>query len=165
MQNHRGAGLIQSVFFAQRALCCFCIAGITVLVALEVFLRSAFFVTLGFAHEVSNYLLVAAAFFGFAVALADEKLFRIDLLSDRLPPRTREVVEFLFDVVSLVFALIVFWYLLQQVGSSFRSGARSATSLGLHLYIPQAMMPFGMLMVVFTLLVRIARRLPSRIEG
>ena len=159
-------GTVLSILFTfQRTICCLCIAIITILVAAEVVVRSSMNITLGFAHEVSNYLLVAAAFFGFAVALADEKLFRIDLISDRLPTSTRYWLELAFDLLSLLFAAIVFWYLLQSVGSSFRSGARSATSLGMPLYIPQAMMPFGMFMMMLTLAARIYGRLRPRAEA
>ena len=149
------SALLRRLSAIQRALCCLFIAAIAILVASEVIVRSAFAVTLGFAHEISNYLLVATAFLGFGVALADDRLFRIDMIHARLPVAPQRVLQLFFDVLSLAFSLVIAWYLARFVMSSFVSETRSSTSLGVRLFIPQATMPLGFAFVSLTLLVRI----------
>jgi len=146
----------RAVFLAQRAVGALFILLIVLLIAAEVFLRTAFSVTLGLAHEVSGYLLVGVAFIGFAIALADEKLFRIELLYASFRPRVRQIVQLVFDLVSLVFSLVLLRYLVAFVVSSYNGGYSSSTSLAAPLFVPQLAMPLGIALVSLSLLVRIA---------
>lgn len=146
---------LRAVFLVQRVLGALFILLIVILIATEVFLRTAFSITLGFAHEVSGYLLVGAAFVGFAIALADGKLFRIELIYTNLKPRPQVLLQLAFDTVSLVFSLVLLRYLVAFVISSHQGGYSSSTSLAAPLYLPQMAMPLGIALVCLSLSVRI----------
>jgi TRAP-type C4-dicarboxylate transport system permease small subunit len=123
----------------------------TAMVTLEVVVRSFLNSSLGFADEVAAYLLVALTFLGVSVSHHENAHFRVGLLYDRIPERTRRWVDLAWDVMALGFAAIVTYYLAQQVYQTFTRGIVSMTMRGLPLYLPQLLMPVGF--AIFTLVI------------
>ncbi len=147
---------LRPLFRAQRAIAGAFILAIVILVTIEVFLRSAFVYSLGFAHDVSGYLFVGASFLGFAVATADGRLFRIEFLIGNVSDTARRAMQFVFDLLSLTLTLIIDWHLVMFVISSFERDVREATALGTPLFVPQIMMPVGATLLAIVLAARLA---------
>ncbi len=61
----------------------------------------------------------------------------------RLSPRLRALSHLLFDMLSLLFCLVLLWQLTRFVLQSYRSGDVAPTLLATPLWIPQALMPIG----------------------
>jgi len=169
--------LASSVARANSSLCEAILVGLVLVVALEVVLRNTIGVSLQFMEEVSSYLLVLITFLAFSVSLRDGALFRVDVLSERLPVFTRNILQVVLDLVSIGIVVILLRATSLHVWSSFSRGTISPTELSLPLWIPQLAMPVGLIFVLLVLVagingvVRRVRRGPnvrnasSRMEG
>jgi len=134
------------------------IALLMLLVASEVVLRSLFGISLLRVDEYAGYIVVALVFLGIPYALHHDALLRVDLIFERLKGRRREAVALLFDLVSLLVTLVLGFYLTRMVITTFERGTFSSTPAMTPLWIPQAVMPIGILLIVIILLARIAGR-------
>lgn len=143
------------------------IAALVVLVASEVIARGLFNVSLMLADEYSGYIVVALVFLGIPYALFHDALLRVDFLFERLRGRKREVLALIFDIVSLAVTLVLGFYLTRMVITTFERGTFSSTPAMTPLWIPQAVMPLGILLIVVILLARLVKRvriLGGRVE-
>ena len=62
------------------------------------------------AHEITEMLMVSSLFFGIALAQAERRHVRVSVLVDRLPARTRLLLQLLADLsIAVLFALIA-WF-------------------------------------------------------
>ena len=59
----------------------------------------------------------------------------------RRTPRWQALSHLLFDVLSLLFCVVLLWQLTRFVAASYRSEDAASTLLGTPLWIPQALMP------------------------
>ncbi len=140
------------------------IAGMAVFVSLDALLRWLVNWSFLVIDELGGYAMLLLTFVGMAVALHRGALFRVEALIDHLHGRARQILQLAFDLASLGFAAILFWHLL---GLSMRSFAReitAATTLRTPLWIPQALMAAGVLLLVLVLVLQIvlgAQRLRS----
>lgn len=134
------------------------IAALVVLVASEVIARGLFNVSLMLADEYAGYIVVALVFLGIPYALFHDALLRVDFIFERLRGRKREVLALIFDLVSLAVTLILGFYLTRMVITTFERGTFSSTPAMTPLWIPQAVMPLGILLIVIILLARVAKR-------
>lgn len=134
------------------------IAALVVLVASEVIARGLFNVSLMLADEYSGYIVVALVFLGIPYALFHDALLRVDFLFERLRGRKREVLALIFDIVSLAVTLVLGFYLTRMVITTFERGTFSSTPAMTPLWIPQAVMPLGILLIVVILLARLVKR-------
>jgi TRAP-type C4-dicarboxylate transport system permease small subunit len=136
---------------ANGALCEAILVGLVVVVALEVVLRNTVGVSLQFMEEVSSYFLVLITFLAFSVSLRDGALFRVDVLWERLPVFTRNILQVVLDLVSIGIVVILLRATSLHVWSSFSRGTISPTELSLPLWIPQLAMPAGLIFVLLVL--------------
>jgi TRAP-type C4-dicarboxylate transport system permease small subunit len=125
------------------SLCAACILAIAVIVMYEVVVRTVFNAPTTWGQEVAVYLLLAAAFLGFAPTLAAGQHIRIDILSSRFGPRTQAVLECMFNLAIAAFAALVVWGGSEMLLQSFRFGRKSLTLLEVPVWIPQLLIPVG----------------------
>jgi TRAP-type C4-dicarboxylate transport system permease small subunit len=136
----------------------FLIAALVLLVAAEVVLRSGFNLSLLAADEYSGYIVVALVFLGIPYALFHDALLRVDFLFDRLRGKRKVVLSLIFDVVCLAITAVLGFYLTRMVVTTFERGTFSSTPAMTPLWIPQAVMPIGLLLTAIILVARIAGR-------
>lgn len=134
------------------------VAFLAAMVATEVIARSVFNISLMVADEYSGYIVVALVFLGIPYALFHDALLRVDFIFERLKGKGRIVAALLFDLVSLLVTCVLGWYLTRMVLTTFERGTFSSTPAMTPLWIPQAVMPLGILLIVIILLYRIAGR-------
>lgn len=120
---------------------------LTILVSLEVFLRSTFGYSLGFVEEVSGYLVASICLLGAAMAVRSNSLFQVEVISNKLPFLLRKNIEVIFAIVSIFICIVLAWKTFDLVSSSFYRGKFSPTVLRTPLWIPQAMLPIGFLVI------------------
>lgn len=126
------------------------------MIALEVFIRNAFSMSLEITDEYSGYLVVAIFFLGAAFSLREEALLRVDFLFKKLKPRLQLGLMIVFDILALIFSGIVTYELAKFTFSAWRQGVFAPTTVMTPLYLPELVMPIGMMLVCFVLISNIA---------
>jgi TRAP-type C4-dicarboxylate transport system permease small subunit len=92
--------------------------------------------------EMSQYALIAGGFLANAYALKYGNHFRVQVLHSALP-RLRRALDDLSLGVTLLFGVIIAYGGGMLVHYSYVNGVRSASILDIPLYVPQAMIPLG----------------------
>ena len=125
------------------------------IIVVEVLLRKFLHFSLDAADELGGYFLVAVAFFSLSVCQARGAFHRVELLQGCLSPRGRALLLLVFDLLSLIFILILVWQLGRLVRISWNSGETSMSSLLntylTPLWIPRLTMPIGAAVLCYTL--------------
>ncbi|TDR90364.1 TRAP transporter small permease subunit [Enterovirga rhinocerotis] len=132
---------------------------LTAFVTYDVALRTLAEPTL-WAGEVSVYLMLAIAFLGAGATQAVDGHFRVTFVRDMFPPRGRAVLDVISLLLALVFALIFTWGAYTLLSFSWMLDLRTSTILQVPLWIMQAcMFVGGILLSLATLrdLIRVAR--------
>ena len=80
------------------------------LVFTNVVLRYAFGFSIGWAEEVSRYLMISVAFLGAGLALRQGSLIAVDLLQDALPAAAARIVRTIIVVIAFAFLAVVIYY-------------------------------------------------------
>ena len=136
------------------ALCAALILAICAVVLYEIAARYLFHAPTIWAQEISVYLLLACAFFGFAPTMHAGEHIRIDLLVKRFGMRARSALELGTCLAIAAFAAIAAWGGYETVMQSLRFGRRSLTLLAVPSWIPQLVVPVGMLLLLAAALLR-----------
>ena len=135
------------------------------LITAEVAVRSLFNYSLQFTDELSGYLLVAVTFLGISISLKEGAVFRVDFLYRRLAARVRTALELVFQILSLIFAVLLDYQVIRLVVSSYERDVTAPTLLATPLYVPQIVMPVGVTMMVFLLFAGICEHLSGVIAA
>ena len=122
------------------------------LVVLEVLLRSTIGFSFGFVDELVSYLVVLTTFFGVCVTFRNNALFKVEMFYAKLSRASRRVLDVFHAVLSLGLCSILIYYAFFLISSSFRRGTFSQSKLETPLYIPQLIIPIGLIILVFFIL-------------
>ena len=109
------------------------------------------------ADEVSCYLLVGITFLGAAYTLNMGGHIHVETLVVRLKPKIRKRLEFITDVLSLAFLVVLVRQAYWLVKDSYVSNKISATLLRTPLYLPQLLLAIGLTWLCLQLLVHVLR--------
>jgi TRAP-type C4-dicarboxylate transport system permease small subunit len=128
-----------------RLLCEITLLVMVVFVGLDIFTRTLFNYSFEIADEVGGYMLIALTFFSLAVTQINDGFHRVEFLQDMLSERWRLISRIAFDLVTLVFAGILFWIFAKFVLNSWSAGNTSPTTLMMPLWLPQLPMALGLI--------------------
>jgi TRAP-type C4-dicarboxylate transport system permease small subunit len=131
------------------------VVAMTALVTVEVLGRDLFNRSTLVADEMSGYLLVALTFIGLAPTLRGGGFIRIDTYRARLGGGARLALELAIHLLALGYAVLLDWYLWRLALDAWRLGTTSIQVSRTPLWIPQACMALGGLLLVFDLLARL----------
>jgi TRAP-type C4-dicarboxylate transport system permease small subunit len=95
------------------------------------------------ADEFSGYLLVVITFMGAAYTLKTGGFTRMELVYNQFKGRGRWIIDLVFNLVSLVFLMILDYWLWVHIISNYRSDMASISILQTPLYIPKLFMGLG----------------------
>lgn len=119
--------------------------------------------------ELSGYILVLAATWGFAYTLRADAHVRIDVLLPYMSPPVRAAMDLLAQVLMALFACMFAWRTWLLVLDSWETGIRSSTYLLTPLWIPQAILSIGFSLLavtaVFTAVVIVVDRPVPEVGG
>ena len=132
------------------------VVGMMALVTFEVLLRTFANRSTLVADEMAGYLLVAMTFLGLAPSLRDGAFIRIDTYRDRLRGGARRLLDVALVTLALAYAITVDWYLWDLLAGTWRLGTTSIQVSRTPLWIPQAVMAVGGLLLILELLVEMA---------
>ena len=127
----------------------------TALVTVEVVSRDLFNLSTLIADEMSGYLLVALTLLGLAPTLRGGGFIRIDTYRARVRGGGRRALELAIHLLALGYAGLLDWYLWRLAADAWRLGTTSIQVSRTPLWIPQACMALGGLLLVFELLSRL----------
>ena len=122
------------------------------IVILEVVTRNMFGFSFEMSEELGGYIIVGISFLSLPVCQVYRSYHHVQFIQTRLSPRMQAMSHLLFDVLSLLFCAVLLWQLTRFVATSYRSEDVAPTLLGTPLWIPQALMPIGMLAATVSLL-------------
>ena len=105
-----------------------------------------------------GYLLVAMTFLSMSVAEAHGAFHRVELVQMRLSRSGRMISQIAFDLMSLAAAALVSWQLVRLTLNSWRAEDVAPTPLQTPLWLPQASMGLGMILLCLALLRTIAAK-------
>ena len=109
--------------------------------------------------EMSEYALIWAVFLGLAYTESISGHIRMELVVDRLRPRSRLLMESIFLVPALGFLAILAWYSGEQAATYF--DRVSATILRLWLFPSHMVIPIGSLFLFLRLVIRLIDNIGS----
>lgn len=121
----------------------------TLLITVEVVGRRVLNFTTLIADEFSGYLLVVITFMGAAYTLKAAGFTRMELVYNQFKTTGRWVLDFVFNLVSLAFLIILDYWLWDHIISNYRSGMASISILQTPLYIPKLFMGVGATLLLF----------------
>lgn len=115
------------------------IVGAAALVSIDVVTRNLFGTTIVESFELSIYAFAIAVTFGMAFTLITKAHIRIEVVYSFFPERVRAILDVLAVVTLSIAALVLVWFTGTTVYDTVAIGARSNTSLGIPMIIPQGL--------------------------
>lgn len=146
---------------------CLFMAFMTLAISLETVLRSFFRTTMEFTDEYSGYMVLATCALGVAYCREKNSMLTVDFLVNRLPPKVRAKVDFVYGLAALAFCLFLLYYITTFWLQTIERGLVAGTMQRTPLWIPQALMVFGfalLCLVIARKLVRPDAPAPSEID-
>jgi TRAP-type C4-dicarboxylate transport system permease small subunit len=134
---------------------------IVILIVAEIVLRALFNASTLVAAEFSGYFLVVVVVLGLGYTLQHNAHIRITLVWTRLPARWQKVVDIAVASTSVVITMYALVYSILMVVDTYSLGMREDSLVETPLWIPQTVIPVGLLMLLLQLVAFIFRRLRS----
>ena len=150
-----GASAIDAV---SEAVCSLFLLAMIVMIGAEAIARNVFGTSLQVTDEVGGYLLVALTFLSMSVAESHGAFHRVELVQMRLSPSFRIVSQIVFDLMALVASVLVSWQLIRLTLNSWHAEDVAPTPLATPLWLPQASMGLGMVLLCLALTRTIAAK-------
>jgi TRAP-type C4-dicarboxylate transport system permease small subunit len=122
------------------------------IVILEIVTRNLFGFSFEMSEELGGYIIVGISFLSLPVCQVYRSYHHVQFVQSRLSPRLQALSHLVFDALSLLFCFVLLWQLTRFVATSYRSEDVAPTLLGTPLWIPQALMPIGVLAATVSLL-------------
>jgi len=135
-----------------------CLLSALLLVTIAVVMRYVFNAPFHFTEEISGYLVIAIVFLGLADTYRARRHIRVDLVLIRLPQKVRSVLETSGHLFSLVFVLLFIWYTYQTALTSYQVGRVSFGIWQVPLYVPQLLIPIGLLTLAIQIIAHIIKK-------
>jgi TRAP-type C4-dicarboxylate transport system permease small subunit len=123
------------------------LVSLVLLVCAEIVARSFFSYSLKVMEELAGYLVVGLTLFGASLSLRSNSLFQVGFVLHALPAALQRVLNLLFQLISLGVCAVLIWQTGKLVLSSYARGNVAPTTLMTPLWIPQLLVPLGLLMI------------------
>ena len=133
-------------------ICEIAIVAMGAIVILEIVTRNFFGFSFEMSDELGGYIIVGITFLSLPVCQVYRSYHHVQFIQSRLSPRLQALSHLLFDVLSLLFCAVLLWQLTRFVLTTHRTEDVAPTLLATPLWIPQALMPIGMLAAMVSLL-------------
>lgn len=137
-----------------------CMLAIVALIVVEIVCRSFFNVSTFIADEYSGYLMVAAVMAGLGFTLETDSHIKITILLAKLGPETKRYFELAATLLATAITLFALYHAVLMVYDTFSYDMLADSISETPLYIPQILVPVGLLGLALQLLAQFVRRLP-----
>lgn len=115
---------------------------ITVLLTLNVIGRYCFGVSLKWAEECTNYIIIWITYLAGVVCLRKGMQISMDAVILQFSEAKQEVIKKVTNSVGLIFSLILFWYGLQLTVMAFSTGQVSPAMM-VPMWVPYSVLPLS----------------------
>lgn len=132
---------------------------IVILINAEIIVRSFFDSSTYIADEFSSYFLVAVVLLGLAYALKENAHIRVEVIRGRLPENGKRVFDIVGTLAGLVLTLFITYHSIIMVWDSYSLEITADSISETPLYLPQLMIPIGLLLFALQLIATLIRRL------
>lgn len=132
---------------AGRWVCQLAIAGLIVMMGIEMVARSVFDWSIQVSNELGGYALVVIAFLSLASGQLQHAYHRVHFVEDRLGATGRALLRLVFDLAALAVTLVLVAAFARFEWITWNSGDVAATSLMTPLWLPRLALPLGALML------------------
>lgn len=149
--SRRASGVANALSTLGAILAALIFLGMSALIVTEVILRNAFGRSTLVASEFSGYALATMTYLSLAFTFREGSHIRITFLLDRLPGALRRAMEVLltsFAAVVTFTAVLAVW---EMVRTSYERGTIAYTVARTPLYVPQAIVLAGLLLLLLQL--------------
>jgi TRAP-type C4-dicarboxylate transport system permease small subunit len=146
---HPAPGLLEKLCMW---ICEIAIVAMGAVVILEIVTRNLLGFSFEMSEEIGGYIIVGITFLSLPVCQVYRSYHHVQFIQTRLSPRLQALSHLVFDLLSLLFCAVLLWQLTRFVATSYRSEDVAPTLLATPLWIPQALMPIGMLAATVSLL-------------
>ncbi len=137
-----------------------CMLAIVGLIIVEVVCRTFFNFSTFIADEYSGYLMVAAVMAGLGFTLETDSHIKISILTSKLSPEPRRYMELMATLVAISIILFAFYHAVLMAYDTYSYDMLADSISETPLYIPQIMIPVGLLALLLQLVALFMRRLP-----
>lgn len=103
-----------------------CVVVMAILVFANVIARKVFDHSLAFSDEMSTYLFVLMSFMGTAIAARRHAHLGLSIITDRVKPRTRTIINMTTYAIAALFCLLIVIFGVQMVISQYQLGQETA---------------------------------------
>jgi TRAP-type C4-dicarboxylate transport system permease small subunit len=108
------------------------------------------------AEEVMLFLLVAVVFLGNGLVSWEGKQIRMDVIVHALPPTVRRILEVFADLTMMVVSIMLIVFAWPVIDMLYDFDQRSPAA-GVPLFIPQALIPVGLGLMIFLTAARLIK--------
>lgn len=133
-------------------ICEIAIVVMAAIVITEIVTRNLFDFSFEISDELGGYIIVGITFLSLPVCQVYRSYHHVQFIQSRLSPRMQALSHLLFDLLSLLFCVVVLWQLARFVIDTHHNEDVAPTLLATPLWIPQAVMPLGILAATVSLL-------------
>jgi TRAP-type C4-dicarboxylate transport system permease small subunit len=151
--------VVQGLTSVATALAGTCIILTVLIVCYEILMRGFFNAPTEWSIEFSVYLVLVSGFLGLAAALADDKHIKVDLLTSLMPPKANKTLGVMVSLAGLIFSFVLLIEGWEMMASSYELGRTSTSTLRIPLYLPQAAVPLGALLLTLQFIRKIVKDL------
>ena len=131
-------------------------------VSYSVFMRYVLGMPITFADELNGFIVVAMVALGAGEVLLRGEHFGVDLLTERVGPRTQWLVDIWGMIGVILVGAAVLYSAVLMVQFSYNFGVYSEGYLGVQMWIPQGFLLIGMVILIVAALARIVTLLTVR---
>jgi TRAP-type C4-dicarboxylate transport system permease small subunit len=149
---HKGAQIagIVSAFF---------MVSIVVLINVEILLRTLFNTSTLIADEYSGYCLVAVVLMGLAYALKLDAHIRVEVIRTRLGKRSQNLVDACCALLGIILMIYAIYHAALMTNDAYLLGMTADSISETPLFLPQIMIPLGLILFALQLIATFIRRL------
>jgi len=141
--------VLSAVANGANALACVLVVLMALAFGYEVISRYFFAKPTGFVNQIAAYSMPLITFLGVAWTLRKNGHVSVDILTSQLSPRPRAILAAVMDSLSVVLLVCITVFAYMTVMESYEQGTRSfATAITFPEFIPQIVMPVGLLLLL-----------------
>ena len=108
-----------------------------------------------FSVEISEYLLVLICFFSIAFVQKEDKHVQVDIVTEKLSLKKRQILEIFTSFLCLIFCIIVGWKATTVSIMNFKRDFYSTSLISFPMWIPYMIISYGFTMLTLQFMVNI----------